>query len=41
MTSHPILEATLATVTGLLFFALLMTFGFQLRFGAYPWELTP
>ncbi len=22
-------------------FALFMTFGFQLRFGAYPWELMP
>lgn len=41
MTSHPILEAALATVTGVLFFALLMVAGFQLRFGAYPWELTP
>lgn len=39
MTSHPILEAALATVTGLLVFALIMTFGFQLCFGAYPWEL--
>lgn len=41
MSAHPILEAALATITGLLFFVLLMTVGFQLRFGAYPWELTP
>lgn len=39
MTSHPILEAALATVTGVLFFALLIVVGSQLRFGAYPWEL--
>lgn len=39
MTSHPILEAALATVTGVLFFAALMVAGFHLRFGAYPWEL--
>lgn len=39
MTSHPILEATLATVTGVLFFALLMVPGFLLRFGMFPWEI--
>lgn len=41
MTSHPILEAALATVTGALFFALVIVVGFQLRFGAYPWDLMP
>lgn len=39
MTSHPILEAALATVTGLMFFALLMVPGFWLRFGMFPWEM--
>ena len=38
MTSHPILEAALATVTGVLFFALLMTGGCWLSFGCMPWE---
>jgi hypothetical protein len=39
MTSHPILEATLATITGLMLFALLMVPGFWLRFGMFPWEM--
>jgi hypothetical protein len=38
MTSHPLLEATLATITGVLFFGLIMVPGFWLRFGCMPWE---
>jgi hypothetical protein len=38
MPAHPILEAALATITGLMFFAALIVPGFWLRFGCMPWE---